>query len=189
MVSFFEKVPRDVLQYIAFLVATSSEQEPSRHLLNLLPTSSTIYHSLNIHTSPHLYASIFRTKFDAVTELHGRLTDSALAAEWVRRCRLLERVRRGSLEFENSHQDLWAALRMILENRGLNDAHLLTAGFSDFIMTFANAHLPRDTTMTLSSLQYEISALVTWLLCFTLSHRRQFGPLHDYLLLTSYQRA
>jgi hypothetical protein len=187
MVSFFEKVPRDVLQYIAFLVATSSEQEPSRHLLNLLPTSSTVYHSLNIHASPHLYASIFRTKFDVVTELHGRLTDSALAREWVQRCRLLERVRRGSLELENSQQDLWAAFRMILEDRGLNNAHLLAVGFSDFIMTFASAHLPCDTA--LSSLQYEISALVTWLLCFTLSHRRQFGPFHDYLLLTSYQGA
>jgi hypothetical protein len=172
MASFFEKVPRDVLQYIALLVATSSELEPSRHLLHLLLTSSTIYHSLSIHASPHLYANIFRAKFDIVQELHGQLTDSALAAEWVQRCRLLRRVRRASLASQNAQRDLGAALRMILENDGLNDVHLLAAGFPEFIITFAKAHLPCYGTV--SSPEYEISALATWLLCFTLSRRKSF---------------
>lgn len=169
MASFLENAPRDVLQYIALLVATSSEQEPSRHLLQLLLTSSAIYHSLSIHASPHLYANIFRTKFDIVQDLPERLTDSALAAEWVRRCCLLRRVRRGNLTSEGSQQDLWAALRMILENHGLNDAHLLAAGFPEFIMAFAKAHPPCD--VTVSSAEYEVSALAIWLLCFTLSHQ------------------
>lgn len=185
MASFLENAPRDVLQYIALLVATSSEQEPSRHLLQLLLTSSAIYHSLSIHASPHLYANIFRTKFDIVQDLHERLTDSALAAEWVRRCCLLRRVRWGNLTSEGSQQDLWAALRMILENHGLNDAHLLAAGFPEFIMAFAKAHPPCD--VTVSSAEYEVSALAIWLLCFTLSHRRQLHSLHRRLLLTLYR--
>jgi len=172
MASFFEKVPRDVLQHIAFLVAMSSELEPSPHLLYLLLTSSAIHRTLNIYASPHLYADIFRTKFDVVQELHGRLTDSMLATEWVRRCCLLRRVRRGDLASKNSQQDLWTALRMVLENDGLNYAQLLAAGFQEFIMAFAKAHLPCDDTST--SPEYETSALATWLLCFTLSHRRGF---------------
>ena len=169
MASFFEKVPCDVLLYIALLVPTSSELESLRHLLDLLLTSSTIYHSLSIHSSPHLYANIFRTKFDIVQDLHGQLTDSVLAAECVRRCRLLRRVRRGDLTSENAEQDLWTTLRMIMENNGLNAAQLHAAGFSDFIMPFAKAHLPCDGTTY--SPEYGISALATWLLCFTISQR------------------
>ena len=170
MVSFFENVPCDILQYIALLVPTSSELESLCHLLNLLLTSSTFYHSLSIHASPHLYASIFRTKFDIVQDLHGQLTDSALAAECVRRCRLLRRVRRGDLASENAEQDLWAALRMIMENNGLNDAQLLAAGFPEFVMPFAKAHLPYGGTI--HSPEYEISVLAAWLLCLTISRRR-----------------
>jgi hypothetical protein len=166
----FEYLPRDVLQHIAFLVAASSDLGSSRHLLYLLLTSSTTYRSLNLYASPHLYASIFRTKFDFVRGLHEQLTDSVLTLEWVRRCCLLQRVRRCDLSPENAEQDLWAALRMILENNGLNDAHLSAAGFPAFIMNFAKAHLPRDDTTT--CLEYEVSALATWLLCFTLSPRR-----------------
>jgi hypothetical protein len=74
---------------------------------------------------------------------------------------------------------------MILENDGLNNAQLLAAGFPEFIMTFAKAHLPGDDTTY--SPEYEISALTTWLLCFTLSHRRRFRSLRHRLLLTSYR--
>jgi hypothetical protein len=186
MASIIENVPRDVLQYIALLVATSSELEPSCNLLPLLLTGSTMYHSLSIQASPHLYANVFRTKFDIVRELHGQLTDSTLAAEWVHRCRLLRRVRRADIGPENAQRDLWAALRMILENRDLNEAHLLAAGFQEFIVSFAKAHLPCYSTI--SSPEYEISALATWLLCLTLSRRMYFFSLRHRLLLTSYRK-
>lgn len=172
MASRFESIPRDVLQHIAFLLASSSVLEPPHHLINLLLTSSTIYRSLNISNCSHLYANIFRTKFDLVANIHGGLTDSALALELLRRCRVLGRAGRRDLSFNNSRQDLSAALRMILESRGLNKAQLSAAGFPEFILSFVRQHLSHDTNFYPSGrLKQDINALAIWLLCFTISHR------------------
>lgn len=172
MASHFESVPCDVLQHIAFLLASSSVLEPPHHLINLLLTSSTIYRSLKISNCPHLYANIFRTKFDLVANIHGRLTDSALAVELLCRCRVLGRAGRRDLSFKNSRQDLLAALRMILESRGLNKTQLSAAGFPEFILSFVLQHLSHDTDCYPSGrLKQDTNALAIWLLCFTISHR------------------
>jgi hypothetical protein len=171
MASYLETAPRDILHHIAFLLASSSVLEPPHHLLHLLLTSSTIHRSLSVHNCPHLYASIFRTKFDLVAKVHRSLTDSALAAELLLRCRVLRRARCRDLSFQDSRQDLLAALRMLLESEGLNEAQLFAAGFPDFILSFVRLHLSHDSDHPSSPLHRDTNALAIWLLCFTLSHR------------------
>ncbi|RDB17634.1 hypothetical protein Hypma_001083 [Hypsizygus marmoreus] len=165
-------MPQDVLQHIAFLVATDSVTELPRHLSSLLLTNTQVYHSLSVPNCPSLYASIFRATFDREGKLHQSLTDSALAAELLRRYRFLWRIRRHNASSSPTPEDLLAALRMVLENNGRNDAHLAAANFPDFMLSFVReclAHQAED--LYQRSARCTITSLALWLLCLTITHK------------------
>lgn len=174
MASYLEAVPHDVLQHIAFLLATASVVEAPRHLLHLLLTSTTIRRSLDVHNSPHLYANIFRATFDVDTRLHLQLTDSTLALELHRRYSILWRSRRQDTSSDPTQGELWAALRMVLENEGRNEILLKAADFPRFITSFIRRRLATNTDRYPD--RYGANSLAMWLLCLTLTHRR---PLFD----------
>lgn len=165
-----DQIPHDILQHIAFLAASSNELEPPGDLLRLLLTNSTIERSLNVDASPSLYANVFQAKFDFIPRLHGQLADSTLAAEYVLRCRLLRRARYRDVSLSaDVVLELWSALRMVLEDKGRNDAQLHAVGFTEFIVCFALVHISGGRAK--SSPAYEIHALTIWLLCLALSRR------------------
>ncbi|KAF5375391.1 hypothetical protein D9615_007940 [Tricholomella constricta] len=166
-----ETIPRDVLQHIAYLLATASPTEPPRHLLPLLLTSSKIHRALNVHDSPHLYANIFRATFDTDHALHSRLTDSMLADELLVRHRILWRTRRNDLSFEPTLEEVWAAVRMVLEDSGRNDVLLAEAGLSTFIMTYVRHRLARAAADLPSSGYSDTMYMVLWLLSLILTHQ------------------
>lgn len=173
MASYLEQIPRDILQHIAFVGESSSILQPPHNLLCLLLTSSTIYRSLTPSACPHLYANIFRTKFDiaaARRRYHPALTDSALAVELRHRFRVLQRTRRCDLSTSGLRQDLWTALVMVLESDGMNEVQLSAAGFSDFIVALVRSRLEKDKDR--GTCFDEIQALSIWLLCLTISRRR-----------------
>ncbi|KAL0574036.1 Translation elongation factor 1 beta [Marasmius crinis-equi] len=126
---------QNVLELIAFLVTPFNAPTSDNDLSPLLLTCSSIYNSLSPAAAPHLYARIFRAKFDTETLFRrlrpygGLPTDSILARELVLRYRLLRRARRRSClptpQPNNLHSDdLHVALRMTLESDGLNGAHI-----------------------------------------------------------------
>ncbi|KAJ3516230.1 hypothetical protein NLJ89_g1253 [Agrocybe chaxingu] len=144
MTSRLEAVPRDVLQNIAAQCATSSVFEPPVGVLRLMLTRSTFYHSLNTAAAPHLYAQIFVAKFDTSAPFRryrSTMTDSALTAELVSRCRLLRRVRHMDFTSTGLIQDLWTALWMVIESDGLNEMHLSKCHFMEFILGVAHIWL------------------------------------------------
>lgn len=207
--SLLETIPSDILQQIAFLAALPScscsssgssasaltqcncTQAPTT-LSRLLKTSSAIYRQLSLIAMPALYAELFSATFDtqalarryntSTSQPQVRLTSSALAAEFVNRCRLLRRVRRQDTSAHGLMQDLWTALWMLLESDGTNEVHLAVVGFSRFIITLARSHLdPRLHPQLRNpsahdghhlqshshSHTHNLNAIIIWLLCLS----------------------
>lgn len=169
MLSYLEAIPCDVLEYIALLTTIDSYMSSAalRNILALLLTSSTLYHSLCLRNCPHLYADIFRSVFDVRATLRRfkfQITDSALAGELVLRCRMLRRVKSKSIFRDELRQDLWTAFLMTQESDGINEQHLRSAGLAEFLLDVVKSCEKTG--------QYEIQALIIWLLCFTLTQRK-----------------
>ncbi|KAJ8073010.1 hypothetical protein PM082_019878 [Marasmius tenuissimus] len=175
-------LPPDVLQDIASLIATSNILDSERNLFPFLITCSSIYNSLSLAAAPHLYARIFRVKFDtgALFRRLGTLTDSLLAKELERRYRFLARARRfrrrKSPTIILSSEDLRVALRMTLEDDGLNTAHLQSVEFKATVLDFliqvlrAQTGVERKGSGSDCCVQDKDVAIALWLLA--LSWRR-----------------
>ncbi|KAF4611473.1 hypothetical protein D9613_003906 [Agrocybe pediades] len=165
-------IPCDILQHIAFLCSLTTVFAPPVDVLHLLLTSRTFYRSLNFRDAPYLYADIFCTKFDAqvsVRRYGTRWTDSALAAELMRRCRLLRRAQRLDFSPAGLVQDLWAALWMLLESDRLNRKQLNRARFPEFILGLAHREL------SASSVSSSMKHIIVCLLSLTLRRQTILG--------------
>ncbi|KAN0066027.1 hypothetical protein ACQY0O_000119 [Thecaphora frezii] len=109
---------------------------PPNDLRSLLLVCRRFHHLLNLRANPHLYARVFRSKFDtaAIERRFGQEAVSSvnLAQELRRRCLVLRRMRRsverqelcpGGMTEETYAEvvdNLWTAYMMLLENDGLN---------------------------------------------------------------------
>ncbi|KAF7420996.1 hypothetical protein PC9H_011515 [Pleurotus ostreatus] len=176
MSSPLERVPRDLLQYIARLTVSASPFESLTNLLHLLLTNSTIYHQLSVQHSPHLYARVFQLRFDTVAprrRLHASLlTDSSLAGELILRCRLLRRIRRRDLTGLDIEQDMWTLYWLILENETLNGAHLMRAGSSEYLLELIRHRLRQGSTEEqFMDISHEALSLALWSYCLSVSSR------------------
>ncbi|CEH19380.1 hypothetical protein CBOM_06708 [Ceraceosorus bombacis] len=114
---------------------------PPSHLLAFLLTCRQIYTLLHPPAAPHLYARIFRNRFD-VAAIERRFGPKAIAArnlcaELQKRCRMLKRIRAAVLANqlkpldvaplfaeEEMTENLWLAYMMLVENDGLNMVRL-----------------------------------------------------------------
>jgi hypothetical protein len=163
MCSLLERIPRDVLENIAYLIATYDILGLPKDLLHLILTCSTFYHSLSISSAPHLYSRIYRTKYDTKASSHrasvDNFTDSAAATELVLRTRLLRRIRSNDMSKQGLSQDLNTALRMTLESEGLNEAQLHAVPFLPFLFVYVRLAAESGSTQQDSNL-----AVVLWLL-------------------------
>ncbi|KAJ3850451.1 hypothetical protein EV368DRAFT_45288 [Lentinula lateritia] len=175
MLPYLELIPRDILEYIAFLVVLTPipVSRPPQELLNLLLTSSTLYSSLCISSAPHLYARIFRSTFDF--DINGpsydatKITDSGLTLDLVSRYRLLRRVRRMEFSKKMMLEDLRVAMQTVIESKRVNETHLKSAGFSEFTFSYAEQCLTKhQIAQTHAAFDYETN-LILWLLALTWS--------------------
>ncbi|RDX45583.1 hypothetical protein OH76DRAFT_1486236 [Lentinus brumalis] len=126
-------LPPDVLDHLAFHLATSQPLGPPSALVPLLCAHSHLYNLLSITRNAHLYARIFRATFDYHAP-ERRFPDDAsyslaLAAQLVRHCETLQRIRTGDLLVD----DLYRTFALCLENDGRNAAQLQWAGLPDYI--------------------------------------------------------
>lgn len=177
MAAHLEQIPGDVLQHIAYLSAVSSPLGPPVDLYRLLLTSNSVYRSLSIYACPHLYASIFRAKFDGGWCQHSGLPDSVLAVELLQRFLAVQRIRRRSLCPKYLWWDLRTILRMVIENQGTNDAQLSAIGFSDFILLCVRERLGIPSPRVYRNVSdFDTDALTVWLLCLTLSRCTKDPP-------------
>ena len=125
-----ETVPAEILEYIAFLVATDQFLGPPSQLIPLLLTSQTIYNALSPAINHHLYSSIFEAKFDVhlARKRMGSttLTADVLTLELKRRTLLLKCMRAmdgaltSAFSEEMKHELLLTCYLMMLEDQGKN---------------------------------------------------------------------
>jgi hypothetical protein len=175
MSSYLETVPYNVLCHIAYLSASSCVLAVPSDVLRLMLTSRTIYHTLAVSSCPHLYADLFRVKFDIAAHKRrmrfpGQLTSSSLSAELVRRYGMLRHVRLGQVPSQVLlAQDLFTAYMMILESDGLNEKQLEEVHFSEYATTIVRNRLSRSGAKDL--LAEGIDSLAMWTMWLTLSPR------------------
>jgi hypothetical protein len=174
MVSPLQRVPHNILFRIAFLSASSTIFDPLTDILHLSLTCRDIHDSLSVKACPQLYANLLQTRFDTAAALRrfrsvDMLTSSSLCAEFVQRCRVLQRVRRGDISTTGLAQDLFTAAMMVLESDGLNEMQLSAVAFPQFISKLLRNRLPK--AVECIPFANEIDSLAIWLLWLTLSRR------------------
>ncbi len=149
----FSRLPQEVLDEVAYLLGSDNFYGPPSSLMSLVLTSRHLYSRLSFRLNHHLYASIFRFKFDtAAAEARfgsDRLTSWALADELRRRCIVLKRLRAridsttttrhgcGGESKMSLRDVLFTAYILVLENDGKNMAQLENYGrLEDWIREF-----------------------------------------------------
>ncbi|TFK79602.1 hypothetical protein K466DRAFT_533751, partial [Polyporus arcularius HHB13444] len=153
--------------------ATAEPLGPPSALVPLLCAHSHLYSLLSITRNAHLYARIFRATFDYHAP-ERRFPDDAsyslaLAAQLVRNCESLQRIRTGDLLLD----DLYRAFALCLENDGRNAAQLQWAGLPDYIERYVCSRLwhGRDRTHNWPRESRE-NAFALWLYWYTLTPDR-----------------
>ncbi|CCM01456.1 uncharacterized protein FIBRA_03509 [Fibroporia radiculosa] len=144
----FLTIPGDVLVLIASELAALDPLGPPSLLVPLLLTCKSVHSVLSFHSAHHLYARIFRARFDtraAFRRMGPRAMRSHnLAIQLKRVSRMLARVRRGDLDDPHIEQDLWTAFIMCTENDGKNSIQLDWANVDDFVLRFISTKLWED---------------------------------------------
>ena len=133
-------IPQEIIEHIAYFVATDSFLGPPSSLLPLLLVNRQINSWTSIATNHYLYARIFSYKFDTAAPLarlgEETLVSQAFAEELKRRCVVLKRLRaRIDSTTRARHADeanlkisvrdvLFTSYILMLENDGKNEIQL-----------------------------------------------------------------
>lgn len=181
-----DNIPPEIVEHIALFAATTEFLGPPKELRSLLLTNRHIYSCLS---TPHLYARVFRDKFDVASTTHrlgpDRTSPAALAAELKRRCIYLTKIRCRSdtkvLQYpivqydeEAVRDTLWTAYLMMLENNGKNERQLRHyAGIDEWLTEYWFD--PQGASFATSSIKMdrwppnsETNSLAMWLFWFLL---------------------
>lgn len=182
-----EGIPQEILERIAFFIATAEFLGPPKGILSLLLINHTIYSHLSPISNPHLYGRIFEAKFDIVHATRrlgsNALVAGALSDELQRRCIFLTRIRRRSdskilrsslfAQDEDAVRDLlWTAYLLMVENDGKNAEQLrsyarMDIWLKEYWFDPDGASLAtRDVKMGVWPSDNELNAIAMWLFWF-----------------------
>jgi hypothetical protein len=175
-------LPEELLENIALHCARSPFYGPPAHIVPLLLTCRKLHDALAFGSDPHLYARIFKVKFDhsAASRRLGpeRVNVVAFAEELKRRCIAMKRMRTAVQETKHeNHQaaeflteDLWMSFLMCLESDGKNLAQLLRyVNLDDYIRAYVTRFMEPRTSIPSYPPETTDASLVLWLSWF-LSH-------------------
>ncbi|KAF8588561.1 hypothetical protein K439DRAFT_593646 [Ramaria rubella] len=190
-----ESAPQEILEEIAFQAALIPFLGPPATLGTLLRISQKIHRALKRKDNPHLYAKIFRSKFDlhAVARRFGEEFAYALeqADELVRRFEGLKRIKRNAYPREVSGDehdgglrvDMWMGYIMFLECDGNNARQLIQyAGIDRFALEFVRQGGRLHDGLHENEgwvVDCEINALGMWLFWYTDKERVPFETPHE----------
>ncbi|KAI0937449.1 hypothetical protein AcV5_005355 [Taiwanofungus camphoratus] len=161
-------IPTDILAVIALEVALLDALGPPAHLVPLLMTCKRLNAALSFHNCLHLYARIFRCKFDwraAQRRMGVRATYSSHQAWQLKKCSIaLKRLRTTDIYSDHLTADLWTAFIMCTENDGKNTAQLDWAGLDAVLDEFMRTRLWEDRERSNGwPAESTINALAIWL--------------------------
>ncbi|TFY82736.1 hypothetical protein EWM64_g1265, partial [Hericium alpestre] len=207
-----ERLPHEILERVAGFAALpfAADDPHPPVLLPLLLTSRTLYARLCPHNNLHLIVNFFHATFDtsALERRFGdhRLTHINLAAECIRRCAVLHRIRKASTGAwkEPTYpflQDLWTVYLMLLEDDGYNSALLnCYAGAVEWLWITIRAHLRLQSAAAANRAdgspesfepmwyghgkgEMEHTGLTLWSLWYLIGHAREPLPFTHPLLV------
>lgn len=171
----------EIWERIAFYTVTGESEEtflgPPAEICSLVLLCRAVYRQISFQHNTHLYARIFRYKFDFLAparRLSERWrTTKCLAFELIKRWKALKRIKATELNVE----DLWTAYLMMSENDGKNSAQLLKyACFDSYLQSLI---IYRGTSLELAwHRDHTVDSLVLWLLWQT--SRRESIKLEDW---------
>jgi hypothetical protein len=148
-VSPLREIPLEILERIALELALLQPLGPPVDLIALLCTCKYVHNTLSSHTSPHLYAKIFRGMFDvdAPRRRFGSraLRPHFLALQLKTCCTALRRIRRRDISSPDVEDLLRTAFILLTENDGKNRAQLEWADAYAFVNDFVRHRLWQDT--------------------------------------------
>lgn len=167
------QVPYDVLLKITYQSASDAVCRAPSELLALRLACKTLNQYLDVDHSAQLYARLFHRHFDLppllLHSLVANVNDSTLAKEYVVRQRFLARSRHSSWSEGYLASDMWTALRMLAENRGLNVKQLVSARFPHELFKLARIHMEPGHSCSTCEGDSALQHVFVWLLCLTLS--------------------
>ncbi|OSD00575.1 hypothetical protein PYCCODRAFT_1370942 [Trametes coccinea BRFM310] len=133
-------LPLEVLDDIAYHLALLEPVGPPRHLPPLLRTCKSLHTALCVTNNTHLYARIFRAKFDHRAAERRFCQEasysSGLAYQLVAYCHALRNISRGDIDSPTTYNDYMRAFTMCMENDGRNAQQLEWAGLRDHVERF-----------------------------------------------------
>jgi hypothetical protein len=142
-------IPIEILERIALELALLCPLGPPADLIALLCTCKYVHDTLSFHSSPHLYAKIFRGMFDVDAprrRLGGRsLRPQILALQLKTYCTALRRIRRQDVFAPDIEDLLRTAFILLTENDGKNRAQLEWANTYALVNDFIRYRLWQDT--------------------------------------------
>ena len=184
------RVPLPILENIAVELALVEPHGPPNHLIALLCTCRAIYDSLSFDVNHHLYARIFRAKFDSRAAVRRFGMQCLLVHNLADQLRVnltaLKRIRGGDIAAETVESDMWVALIMMLENDGKNEEQLEWAGLAKFIDRYVRTLLFARSEETHGyPAESMVNALALWLMWFTTDEGQfSFASMCDVHVLT-----
>ncbi|KAJ8520732.1 hypothetical protein ONZ45_g2457 [Pleurotus djamor] len=174
----FEQIAPEILERIA-LYAVLLSSPPTIGPPAILTTLSLLSRKLHSifsyhHTTTHLYAAVFRVKFDASVFHYGRRFSQrwdrtgCLAGELRRRFEVMRRLRMCSLSAGGGVEkgDWWTVYLMLLENDGLNRAQLIRWARIERVLPAA-----LRAAVAPSPMDVELVSLITWIMWLTTSRQ------------------
>ena len=169
-------LPPDVLEHIAFLLAIADPVGAPCPLVSLLCTCSHVHDHLSFSRNVHLYARIFRAKFDHRAPARRLCEEatyaSALAAQLVHYSRALTNIRRGDIYSPSLLSDFYRLFTLCLENDGRNARQLQWARCPDFLHRYIIHRLWADRANSHGwPLESPENAFALWLYFFSLDDR------------------
>ena len=171
----FSALPPDILDHITFSLALADPSGPPCPVLPLLCTSSHVNYHLSVANNAHLYARIFRAKFDYRAPARRMCQEasyaSALAFQLVHYSRTLHNIRRGDIHSPTILHDFYRLFTLALENDGRNVHHLNWARYADFLHRYVLTRLWQDREESYGwPLESPENAFALWLYYFSLDH-------------------
>jgi hypothetical protein len=142
-------IPVEILERIALELALLYPLGPPADLIPLLCTCKYVHDTLSFHSSPHLYAKIFRGMFDvdAPRRRFGSrsLRPHFLALQLKTYCTTLRHIRRQDVFAPDIEDLLRTAFILLTENDGKNRAQLEWANAYALVNNFVRHRLWQDT--------------------------------------------
>jgi hypothetical protein len=163
------RFPLEILENVAFEVASLGQDDIYTSLTPLLCSCKSINALLSFYASSHLYARLLKARYDLRApdrRLGVHITENEHLANQFRVYSLnLQRIRRGDISSPYILEILWTSFLMLLDNDGKNRWQLDRVRLDDFVERFVLESMwPNRWTNASWPIDGPANSLVLWIM-------------------------